>query len=385
VKILIVKLSAIGDVIHTLPALCAIRSHWPDAHITWLIEEAAADLVIGHRALDRVIVSGRKRWIRQLATAPHRRQALCEMRSFWRELRDTRYDLVIDFQSLLKSAVLARLARGGRKIGFDRGMQHQEYSYLLLNERVPPVDMEVHALTRGLRLIEAVGVKSTALDYDIPESDEDRRRIERLLVSEKIDGARPLVAVNPVALWETKLWLNDRFAALGDRMVTELGVDVVFTGSLADRTVNQGIRRLMTAPSADLSGRTSLTMLAALYRRAALLVTTDTGPMHLAAAVGTPVVALFGPTAPWRTGPFGRGHQVIRTAPDCSPCFKRRCDHHQCRCMRDISVAMVFDQVAGMLCWRSRDCEKWRLNPEVARCTTNKAPESGPCRRRRRS
>ena len=384
-KILIVKLSAIGDVIHTLPALCAIRSHWPDAHITWLIEEAAADLVIGHRALDRVIVSGRKRWIRQLATASHRRQALCEMRSFWRELRDTRYDLVIDFQSLLKSAVLARLARGGRKIGFDRGMQHQECSYLLLNERVPPVDMEVHALTRGLRLIEAIGVKSTALDYGIPESDDDRRRIDRLLVSEKIDGTRPLVAVNPVALWETKLWLNDRFAALGDRMVTELGVDVVFTGGLADRTVNQRIRRLMTAPSADLSGRTSLTMLAALYRRAALLVTTDTGPMHLAAAVGTPVVALFGPTAPWRTGPFGRGHRVIRTAPDCSPCFKRRCDHHQCRCMRDISVAMVFDQVAEMLCWRSRDCEKWRLNPEVACCTTSKAPESGPCRRRRRS
>jgi 3-deoxy-D-manno-octulosonic-acid transferase/heptosyltransferase-1 len=354
VKILIVKLSAIGDVIHTLPALCAIRTHFPDAHIAWLIEEAAADLVIGHRALDRVIVSRRKRWVRQLKSADWR-QALFEMRSFWRELRDTHYDIVIDFQSLLKSAVLVWLARGNRKIGFDRGMQHQEHSYLMLNERVPPVDMEVHALTRGLRLIEAIGVRSPALVYDIPESDADRRQIDRLLVSEKIDGTRPLVAVNPVALWETKLWLEDRFAALGDRMVAELGLDVVFTGGPADRTVNRRIRRLMVAPAADLSGRTSLTMLAALYRRTALLVTTDTGPMHLAAAVGTPVVALFGPTAPWRTGPFGRGHRVIRTDPDCSPCFKRRCDHHQCRCMRDISVAMVFDQVAEMLCRRSSD------------------------------
>jgi 3-deoxy-D-manno-octulosonic-acid transferase/heptosyltransferase-1 len=90
-------------------------------------------------------------------------------------------------------------------------------------------------------------------------------------------------------------------------------------------------------------------MLAALYQRASLLVTTDTGPMHLAAAVETPVVALFGPTAPWRTGPYGRHHRVIRTAPPCSPCFKRHCDHHQCRCMRDIRVEMVFDAVAQML------------------------------------
>ena len=347
-KILIVKLSAIGDVIHTLPALGAIRSHWPDAHITWVIEEAAADLVLGHRALERVIVSRRKRWIRQLGSA-HWRQALVEIRSFWRELRDTHYDIVIDFQSLLKSAVLVLLARGNRKIGFDKGMQHQEHSYLLLNERVSPVDMEVHALTRGMRLIEAIGVPSRALVYDIPESDGDRRKIDRLLAAARIDGTRPLVAVNPMALWETKLWLEERFAALGDRMVAELGVDVVFTGGPGDRTDNRRIRRLMTASAADLSGRTSLTMLAALYRRAALLVTTDTGPMHLAAAVGTPVVALFGPTAPWRTGPFGCGHRVVRTAPDCSPCFKRRCDRHQCRCMRDITVAMVFDGVAEML------------------------------------
>ena len=347
-KILIVKLSAIGDVIHTLPALCAIRSRYPDAHITWLIEQAAADLIVGHRALDRVIVSRRKRWIRQLGSADWR-QALFEMRAFWRELRDTHYDVVIDFQSLLKSAMLVWLARGSRKIGFDKGMQHQERSYLLLNERVPPVDMEVHALTRGLRLIEAIGVNTSAPVYDLPESDEDRRRIDRLLTVANIDGTRPLVAVNPMALWETKLWLEDRFAALGDRMAAELGADVVFTGAPADRTVNRRIRQMMAAPAADLSGRTSLTMLAALYRRAALLVTTDTGPMHLAAAVGTKVVALFGPTAPWRTGPFGKGHRVIRTAPDCSPCFKRQCDRHQCRCMRDINVAMVFDQVAEML------------------------------------
>ena len=110
-KILIVKLSAIGDVIHTLPALNAIRDHYPQAHITWLIEEVAADLVVGHRALDRVLVSRRKSWIRRL-WGPQRRQALKEIRRFLKDLRDTQYDIIIDFHALLKSGLLVGAARG---------------------------------------------------------------------------------------------------------------------------------------------------------------------------------------------------------------------------------------------------------------------------------
>lgn len=347
-KILIVKLSAIGDVIHTLPALNALRAHYPDAHITWLVEQAAADLVVGHRALDRVIVSRRKQWLRQLK-GPQRRQALAEIRMFWGDLRDTRYDIVIDFQSLLKSGVLVWLARGKRKIGFDKGMQHQEHSYLFLNERVPPVDMDIHALTRGLMLLDTIHVKSESVVYDVPVGDEDRRKVNTLLTENRVDGLRPMVAINPMALWGTKLWFKDRFAALADRLVREDGVDVIFTGGPGDRPIVDEMVSLMTVPAANFAGRTSLKMLAALYRKAAVLVTTDTGPMHLAAAVDTPVVALFGPTAPWRTGPFGDGHQVIRTAPACSPCFKRQCDQHRCRCMSDISVQMVHHAVCQTL------------------------------------
>lgn len=339
-RILIVKLSAIGDVIHTLPALNALREHYPTAHITWLVEAGAADLVVGHRALNRVIVSKRKHWFDQLK-GRGRWTALSEIREFLGELRDTRYDMVIDFQGLLKSGVLVWLARGKRKIGFDKGMQHQEYSYLFLNDRVPPVDMEVHALTRGLKLLTAMGINTAKVVYHIPFSEKDREAVRDLLRGQQVSGTRPLVAINPVALWETKLWLNDRFALLADRLVNDYRVDVVFTGGPSDRQIVDDIRSMMKATAANLAGRTSLNMLAALYRQSALLVTTDTGPMHLAAAMDTPVVALFGPTAPWRTGPFGPGHQVIRTAPVCSPCFKRRCDHHRCRCMTDISVDMV--------------------------------------------
>jgi lipopolysaccharide heptosyltransferase II len=205
--------------------------------------------------------------------------------------------------------------------------------------------MEIHALTRGLMLIEAIGVRVRRITYDVPVTSEDHQRVRVLLERHGIDGSRPLVAVNPVALWETKLWRNDRFARLAEHLIKEKGATVVFTGGPADKPVNDAIRAMMTVPAVNLAGQTSIKMLAALYCRSAMLITTDTGPMHLAAALGTPVVALFGPTAPWRTGPFGEGHRIVRTAAACSPCFKRRCDERQCCCMHNITVEMVIDAV----------------------------------------
>jgi 3-deoxy-D-manno-octulosonic-acid transferase/heptosyltransferase-1 len=276
-------------------------------------------------------------------------EALKEVATFLKALRDTRYDMVIDFHALLKSGIMVGLAKGRRKIGFDKGMQHQEHSHLFLNERIPPVDMEVHALTRGLMLLNAIGIPTPTVDYDLPVAEADNKVARRLLNHQGIAGIRPLVAINPVALWETKLWLNDRFAVLADRLINKHRVDIVFTGGPADRQVADTILSMMSAPAANLAGKTRLKQLAAVYRQSALVVSTDTGPMHLAAAVGTPVVALFGPTAPWRTGPFGEGHRVVRTAPSCSPCFKRHCDEHRCRCMTDISVAAVFEAATRIL------------------------------------
>ena len=341
-RILIVKLSAIGDVIHTLPALNAIRRHYPDAHITWLVEEAAADLVVGHDALDRVLVSRRKTWIRQLKTA-HRRIALREMMAFLAALRDTRYDMILDFQALLKSGLLIGLARGGRKIGFGPGMEHQEHSYWFLNERIPAVSMEIHALTRGLRMLEAIGIPAEAVEYRLPVSDTDRRTADNLLGGHPDNSSGPLVAINPMAKWPSKLWEGKRFGQVADRLIDEWGARVVFTGGPEDRADIEGILAGMSNPALNAAGCTSLKELAALYERMQCLITTDTGPMHLAAAADLPVVALFGPTAPWRTGPFGDRHVVVRSEEPCSPCFERVCEDH--RCMQRISVDQVLDGV----------------------------------------
>jgi heptosyltransferase I len=336
VNILIVKLSAIGDVIHTLPAVAALRQHYPDACITWVIEEAASDLIKGHPHLDRMIISRRKSWISDLMSGRFG-CAGKEIRSFLRELNACHYDLVIDFHGLFKSAAIVFLSGGRRKLGYD---SLQEMSGLFYNEKIPE-NMGKHAVDRYLDFAHYLGVDAGTPEFVIPVQEENRTRIESLLKAGHIGEKDPFVAVSPQALWKTKLWEDEKFARLCERIIQELNIPVVFTGS-EDKTV-KAIQSFMTLPSVNLAGRTTLRDLARLYQKAALLITTDSGPMHLAAAMKTPVVALFGPTDPGRTGPYGNGHMIIRMELTCSPCFSKTCETQ--RCMRDIKVEEVFEAV----------------------------------------
>lgn len=359
-NILIVKLSAIGDVVHTLPSLAALRQCYPAAHITWVVEEAAADLLAGHPALDRVIISRRKSWVKQLRNG-RIASPLRELRAFLRELRERHYDLVIDFHGLLKSAVIVAASGGRRKLGYD---SLQELSGLFYNEKIHE-DMGKHAVDRYLDFVNYLRCGSgdrepvppaRPPEFTLAIGEKERlnaaallRRHAGTLGIEIRDGEAgtvgAFVAINPVAFWETKLWDDGRFAELGDRIRRELGIGVVITGSDAER-IERIVRRMETR-AVNLGGQTSLRELACLYRQAALLVTTDSGPMHLAAAVGTPVIALFGPTDPVRTGPYGPGHRIIRGGMPCIPCFRKRCETGDC--MRAITVETVFSAVKEIL------------------------------------
>ena len=345
-NILIVKLSAIGDVIHTLPALNAIRNYYPEANITWLVEEDAASLVIGHKALDRVIVSKRKRWLKALRSLSLL-STIKDVYGFIKVLRDTRYDMILDFQALLKSGILIALARGQRKIGFGKGLEHMEHSYMFLNERIPAIDMEIHALTRGMVLLNAIGIPTNEIEYKLPVSNDDCEKVDELMKRHDINGVKFLIAINPVAKWESKLWPKERFARLADMIIDEYDARIIFTGGSEDRHIIQDIMSAMKGRALNLAGHTTLKMLAALYEKTVLVISTDTGPMHLAAAMETPVVAIFGPTAPWRTGPYGSSHRVVRADPECSPCFKRQCETIDC--MHQISEDQVMAEVRSVM------------------------------------
>ncbi|MEW6665977.1 MAG: lipopolysaccharide heptosyltransferase I [Thermodesulfobacteriota bacterium] len=343
-SILIVKLSAIGDVVHTLPLLEVLRKSFPGARIDWLVEEEAARIVEGHGDIDRVIVSRRKPWQRGLLRSGQRAGSAREILGFLRELRSREYDLVIDMQGLLKSGILTGLSRGRRKIGFTWA---REGSTLFLSEAPYPVDQRrQHAVERYLKTAEILGCPVRSWQGRIPVLESDREQVDALLRELGLEEKR-LVAVNPVARWETKLWEEEKFALLADRLRDELGLSVLFTGSAGDRAVIERILGKMRGVAFNLAGRTGLKALAQLYSLCGAVVSTDTGPMHIAAAMNRPVVALFGPTAPWRTGPYGQGHRVIREEMECSPCLRKRCSHRSC--MRSITVETVFRAVENVV------------------------------------
>lgn len=323
-KILLVKLSSFGDVLHTLPTLEALRSAYPAAHITWLVEAAYAPLLAGHPALDEIWEAPRLHPSELLTGAN-----LVRLRRLFTRLRTQPFNLVLDVQGLLKSAVWVALARSSRKVGYD---QTREGSYLALSERVPPFDPEAHAVQRYLNLAYYLGAPPTLPRF--------RLNLDQGIdISGMIPETRPLAVLHPGARWASKLWSPASWARLAEWLVGEHGLQVAVTGSRADAHLVAEITGQTKAPVLNLAGRTSLAELAAILRRARLAVTTDTGAMHLAAALQTPVVALFGPTAPWRTGPFGEGHQVVRQDLACSPCFWRQCPEP--RCLTKLSPEIV--------------------------------------------
>jgi lipopolysaccharide heptosyltransferase I len=311
---LLVKLSSFGDVLHALPTLEGLRTAFPTAHITWLAEAAFAPLLLGHPALDEVWPVPRVRPGRSAG-----REELLQLLSLARRVRAATFDLVIDLQGLLKSAMWVALSKSPRKVGYHRT---RELSYLALTERLAPYDPEAHAVWRYLNVARHLGAP--------PAPPRFRLGLTPVLPPALLPSDRPLAVLHPGARWATKLWPAASWAHLADWLIKEKGLAVVITGSAGDRELAAQICAQMQEKPWNLAGRTGLPELAGIMQQARLAVTADTGPMHLAAALGTPVAAVFGPTSPWRTGPFGAGHRVVRLGVACSPCFRRRCPEPRC-------------------------------------------------------
>jgi ADP-heptose:LPS heptosyltransferase len=321
VRALVVRLSSIGDVVHTLPALAALQRHGWEAG--WLVEPPARPLLEDNPALAEVVA------------APSRRafgggRALAALVS----LRRGRYDAALDFQGLWKSAAWARLSGARRVIGWDREFRRESSSALLLHERLGRDDTG-HVIDKNLELLRAVGVDAVGTrEFPLPYKADAVARVDRGLAG----IADPVAILNPGGGWASKLWPPERFGELA-KGLHALGLAPLVTWgpgeqSLADRVV------AASAGKARRSFETALVDFVELARRARIVVAADTGPLHLACAVGTPVVALFGPTDPSRNGPFSREDEVVREVPPCAPCYSRTCARHQ-GIMGDIETEAV--------------------------------------------
>jgi lipopolysaccharide heptosyltransferase I len=295
-RILIVRLSAIGDVVHALPVLNALRGALPRAFLAWIVESPAADLLRSHRALDVPIVVPRG-WLKSPRTALAVR----------RRLRALRFDAVIDVQGLSKSALAGRLARARRRIGFG-GKDGREVSRWLNNELA--VASSTHVVDRNLELLGLLGIAPSPARFDIEDTPAQALAADRLLESRRLlDG---FALLNPGAGWQSKLWPPERYAAVARHLgrARSLKSLVAWAGEREKAWAEQIVAG--SGGCATLAPATDLKILAAIARRASLFVGSDTAPLHLAAAVGTPCVGLFGPTAAERNGPYGPQHVTVQ-------------------------------------------------------------------------
>ena len=322
-RILIVRLSAIGDCVHCLPSFAALRSAFPDAEIDWLIDDRAADLFRGLPGLTRLHVLPVRKWksegIRGLSL-------LLAMRRFGKDLRRFNYDVAIDFQGLTKSAWLAKLSGAPRRIGYD-DQDGREISRWLNNERVAPPDAAVHVIDRNNALLTALGIQRVPSQFPLPDfSDEDDSAPVKTLFS--VNGIES--SVRPLMLyagetWESKTSSIDWLAALADSLSSTFDRPVIIGwGGATDLKRTEAIQKRMTS-SAILAPQTNLRQYAALVSRCGLFVGPDTGPMHIAAALNVPTVGIFGSTDELRNGPYGDRHTTVTADVVCRPCWKRRC------------------------------------------------------------
>lgn len=342
------RLSALGDVVNALPALSALRRALPEAHIAWVVEAASAGVLEGHPLLDEVLVSHRKAW---QSAFQRLRGAWGAAREFWRFcalLAAKRFDAVIDLQGNLRSAVGVWLTRAPLRIGPGPG-GGRERSHWFYNVRVPLPAGPLHRVERGLALLNALGIETAGAKPVIPASGQDKARVEAFLSASGLEAGRfALIHAGTSPFGQYKQWPPERWAEVARRLMAAQGLRAVFTrGPSASEGVAAGSMAPAAGPQALAAPAFALRELGELCRRCRVFLSVDTGPMHLASAVGAPVVALFGPKDPRVYAPFFGPRAIVEKPLACRPCRKRTC--RDPRCMLAITPDDVLEALAELL------------------------------------
>ena len=339
-RILLIRLSAIGDIIMASALIPALAEAWPEARLAWLVEDANAALLQDHSGLDKVFVWPRRRW-RQLRREGRWLALLREWRAFAAELRRARFDLVLDLQGLLKSGVWARLAGGRARIGLGS----REGSQWLMTHTMDTRTETPRIGGEYLKLARALGLQPARFDMDIRPSPDSRRQAAAALAAAGVDGAFAVLA--PFTTRPQKHWFEERWAELARRLAAERGLRAVLLGGPGD--VAAAGRIASAAPGlANLAGRTGLAECAAIIAQAALVVGVDTGLTHLGTAMGAPTLALFGSTRPYLDTAAARS-KVLYQPLSCSPCKRHPSCDGRFDCMRGHSVDAILAEAKTLL------------------------------------
>ena len=336
-NILVVKLSAIGDVIHALPVSYAVKETFPEAHLTWVVEPTAYGILEGNPFIDNIILFEKKRF----RTV---RGFLEEFRPFRHELRARKYDAALDLQGLFKSAAI--VAQSGAKLRLGTANMREGSAYV--SHPIKGAHASGHIVERYLDVARALGCRVDEVRFPVAVSPAEAASADALLAAEGVREDNRFAVLAIGANWPNKRWPVKYFAVLADWLYSEKLIPVLVGGGRLDESLVRDIETLTEVPPVNLVGRTSLKKLAHIFKRADLVLGGDTGPVHLAAGLGTKTVMLMGPTDANRNGPYGQQENAMEIPRSCKACWKRRCPKGL-DCLAILSVEEVKGKIRAVL------------------------------------
>jgi heptosyltransferase I len=325
-KILIVKPSSLGDVVHSLPFLNSLKTRFPKTEIHWVIAKGLEGLLECHPMVNRLIVINKHLW-KKLSNAG---ATVKEVKQLFNDIRKEQYDLVIDLQGLFRSGMITMATAAPVRIGFAEAREGSRFFY---NVKVKG-GKEVHAVERYMKIAGALGCDEKDILFAFPLCRNGLGSIKEILCR-----METYAVIVPGARWDTKIWAAENYG----KLASALPVSSVVIGAGSDASIAERVVQASGGKAVSFAGRTSVKELVEVMRHARLVISNDSGPMHIAAGFQVPVVAIFGPTSPVRTGPYGEGNIVIKSDLDCAPCFKKKCK--DLKCMKGITVEGVLERV----------------------------------------
>jgi lipopolysaccharide heptosyltransferase I len=338
-NILIIKPSSLGDIVLALPALTALRKSFPDAKITWLIRPEFAQLLENHPHLTEIILFDRK----LLGKVWFHPRAFFALLLLIRQLRRCRFDVVFDFQGLFRTASLAWLSGCKKRFGMSNA---RELAHIFYTDKVQKDTDRYHLVDYYLTIIRTAGARELDVNFVLPQEPGAVDSIGRLLKSHDIAHDNYAVLI-PGSAHIDKCWPVERFAAIADKISMQFGLDLLATGTEPEAGIVEKLKETANVPIANLAGRTSLSELIVLLKNAKLVVSNDTGPGHIAAALGVPLVLIFGRVNPGRIAPYGRNHCVVAVDPDGrGPGIKSTNPKHD---IKEITVEQVYEKVCEQM------------------------------------
>jgi heptosyltransferase-1 len=338
-NILIIKLSAIGDIVHAIPAAHALKTRFPAARVTWIVEKAGYSLLTNNPHIDEIIIFDKpkfKSFRGLIANAP----------GFIASLRQRNFDLALDFQGLFKSSAIAALSGAPERFVYENTREGSA----LLCKRIVGEHFKGHVVDRYLDVVRSLGCKIDDPVFEVFLTPEETDKATDILETAGLGSDTSYVVLALGANWPNKIWPAENFAALSDHLYAQ-GLIPIAIGSPIDLHLFEKLSAAAQKPPVNLIGKTSLKELAFAIKHAKTFIGGDTGPMHLAAAMHTPVVALMGPTDKNRNGPYpsrGNNHRVLIAGHACAGCWQRKCPKN-IDCLAEISVDEVFEAVVEIV------------------------------------